>query len=131
MKRQTIKTFRWLRDRILWEKFYYNRGSSIWDDVIKLITLSTVAGWFTTLLNTNFGTHISVKDAMAIIPFVMILYWISGRIDYFKFHLIQKENEIAMNANPALYDKIKAILKNTKKIKKSQRYEENRRVIFH
>jgi hypothetical protein len=129
-KRRDLKhNLRWFRDRFLWQKFLYNRGNSIWSDLFQLMTLSTIMGLFVEKVNQITGTHFSVGFAMMMIPPIMILYWITGNIDFYKFHLIQKENEIAMEANPALYDKIKSILRNTKKIKRQMRSDSTKKKI--
>ena len=100
------KLLRKIRDGILWQKFFFNRGYSIGDDIIKLFTLTTIVGLFIDLINRNFGTQLDVGKAMMAIPLIVIFYWMIGRLDFKKIHIIQKENEIQMQANPALYDKL-------------------------
>ena len=131
-KRRDFKSkLRWTRDRILGVKFLYNRGKSIVSDLFEtflaMASIKIVVAGINDFFHTNFDPS---KAMMIVFPF-MVLYVILGWIDFYKIHLIQKENEIAMNANPALYEKIKAILKNTKKIKKRIRYETGKQIIIH
>ncbi len=117
-------TLRIIRDRILWEKFFFNRGKSIYSDFFELLTITTVVGGFLTLLNYNLHTNFEVGKVMAFVPIVLVVYWLTGRLDYKKIHLIQKENEIAMESNPALYKKICRIdneLKKQKKLRKAKK----------
>jgi len=123
MRKQNIKKLRRFRDFVLWQKFFYNRGNNILDDFVKLLTLTTIVGLFVDKVNSAFGMTLSVGKAMTFVPLIMVVYWILGRMDYNHMHLVQKENEIGMSANPALYDKIKKISKDVKRIRK--------RVIFH
>lgn len=121
MNRRDFNTLRRIRKRILWEKWFFNRGKSIWSDLIELLTLTTIVGLFVDKLNTYFGTNIPISKAMMAVPLVMILYWITGRLDFTRLHLIQIENEIALTANPALFDRIKRMDRRIKKISKNTR----------
>lgn len=118
MNDSTKKKLRTIRDRILWEKFFFNRGKSIWSDLPELLTLTTVVGLFVNLINNIAHTNFNVGKAMMGVPIVMITYWLTGRGDYKKLHIIQKENEIALMANPALYEKVCKIVEDIKEIKK-------------
>jgi len=116
MKEKTKDKLRKIRKRGLFEKFFFNRGKSLWSDLIELLTLTTIVGLFVDKVNSAFNMNFDVGRAMIAVPFIVILYWITGRIDYKKLHLIQIENEIAMEANPALYGKIKQLVKWVEKI---------------
>jgi hypothetical protein len=115
MKNKRLKK---LRDKILWEKFYFNRGKSIVSDIMEIILgmasiRITVQG-----INGLFHTDLNPDKAMLIIPPLMITYWVLGRFDFKIIHIIQKENEIANEANPSLYNRIKRIDKNINKMHK-------------
>jgi len=115
--REIKKKLQEIRDKVLWEKFFFNRGKSIWSDLPELLTLTTIVGLFVDKLNTIFHSNIDVGKTMMGVPIIMVLYWITGRGDYKKLHIIQKENEIQMMANPALYERLCNIVEDLKKIK--------------
>lgn len=106
-----------IRDRVLWEKWFFNRGKSIWSELVEIMTVTTIVGLFVERLNNWFGLNIDAGKAMIAVPPLMIIYWITGRIDYKKLHIIQVENEISLKANPALYEKICKILEELQIIK--------------
>lgn len=111
------KQLRITRDRVLWEKWFLNRGKAIMSDFIELLTFTTIAGLFTKIINDSFGTNYPVGFVLKIAPFIYFGYWVLGRVDFYKIHLIQKENEIAMISNPALYKKVCEMYEEIKKIK--------------
>lgn|SRR3990167_2856726 len=118
MDKATIKKLAKVRDRILWEKWFINRGKSIWSDIPELLTLTTIVGLFVNQVNSVLNVNLDVGKAMIFTPLVVILYSLTGKTDYKFLHLIQKENEIAMQANPALYEKIRHIEQIVEEIKK-------------
>ena len=127
MRGRTIKKFRYLRDRFLTEKFFFNRGKSLMSDLFELLTLTTIVGLFVGKLNSNFHTNIDEGTAMTLVIPLMLIYWILGRADAKKLHLIQKENEISTGFNPVI-DKM---AERIRKIDKNTRYSENKRIKFH
>ena len=111
------RTLQRTRDRGLFEKWFFNRGQSIWSDLFYLITITSLLTILVDKINASFGTNLDVGKVILFTPAIIILYWITGRVDFYILHIIQRENEIALIANPALYEKLCKILKDIEEIK--------------
>ena len=124
---ETKKLLRKLRDWVLWNKFFFNRGDNMMSDFVKLISVSALVGVFVDKINILFNTSFNSGKAMLFIPLLVVFQWIIGRLDFHFCHLIQKENEIQMFANPALYSKLTNINNSINEMKNGnkQKAEDN------
>lgn len=117
-----------LRWRFFLEKFYWNYGKSLMSDFVELIMLSASSGLLVNQINERYGTNFDTGKAMIFGIILYAAYWFIGRIAIEKLHILQIQNEIALEKNPALYDKIKRIdeeISELKKLREKQNGNQN------
>lgn len=127
-----------VRDLIAFGDFYLTTGTARSNNLRVFLSLWSSAGILVYLINTAFGKEIiNLKGAIIFTPLIFVVLMIVGIVDIKVLHYTQKLNEISNWANPTLYNKIIATLKNTKKIKRQVISDTTKkrigvkRVIFH
>ena|SRR3990167_2458163 len=117
MNREIKHILQKIRWRFFIEKFYWNYGKSLMSDFVDLIMLSASSGLLVNQINSRYETNIDSGSAMIFGALLYVAYWFIGRIAIEKLHILQIQNEIALEKNPALYEKITRIDENVKELK--------------